>query len=216
PKDALESLQQNFEVANDGTQTLTPEQMSATLQDFESDSNIKELAEPEVTTTVGRQTEMRATEIQTIITKFIFQETSTNSEIAPRTEKVEFGPVLDVIPNVSSDGQKIKLTTIASDTKFFGYADPKNSPESFATNSAGEKVNLPAVLPVVQMNRASVQAVVSDGETLVLFPKAEVQQDQRLAQHIAQTEKKNGKKYLVAFITPTIVDASGNRIHSEK
>ena len=35
---------------------------------------VEELAEPEVTTTSGRQTEMRATEIITVITGFSFQQ----------------------------------------------------------------------------------------------------------------------------------------------
>jgi Flp pilus assembly secretin CpaC len=221
PKDMLEAFKKDIGVASDGTKLLTPEQMNTTIQDLEADSSVETLAEPEVITKSGRQAQMRITTIQTIITNFVFQDSTfvngaaIQDGISPQTESVESGPVLDVAPTISNDGLKIELTTIASDTKFFGYADPGNSPERFATNSAGQKINLPLIFPVLQMNQAVAKVTVADGQTLVLFPKANPQTDQRLAKHIAQAEKKSGEKFLVALITPTIVDAAGNRIHSD-
>ena len=214
PRATLETLQKNFVVANDGTERLTPEQMNSTLKNLRSNPDAKLLSGPEVTTSSGRQTQMRATKIQTVLTNFTLQENSGNSSVVPQSEKIECGSILDVIPAISSGGQKIDLKTTASFVRFFGYADPSGSPSRFATNSAGEKVNLPIILPVLQVNRASAQSTLSDGQTLVLFPKANVEQDQRLARHIAQAEKKSGGKFFVVMITPTIVDTAGNPIHS--
>jgi len=214
PRTTLETLQKNFAVASDGTERLTLEQMNSTLKNLRSNPDVKSLSAPEVITSSGRQTQMRATEIQTVVTNFTFQENSGNSSAVPQSEKIECGPILDVIPTISSDGQKIGLKTTASLVRFFGYADPEGLPSRFATNSAGEKVNLPIILPVLQVDRASAQSTLDDGQTLVLFPKADVEQDQRLTRHIAQAEMKKGKKFLVVMITPTIVDAIGNPIHS--
>ena len=215
PRATLETLQKNFAVANDGTERLTPEQMNSTLKNLRSNPGAELLSEPEVITSSGRQTQMRATEIQTVVTNFTFQEHSGNSSVVPQSEKIECGPILDVIPTFSSDGQKIGLKATASLVRFLGYADPAGSPLRFATNSAGEKVNLPTALPVLQVSRASTQSTLDDGQTLVLFPKADVEQDQRLTRHIAQAEMKKGKKFLVVMITPSIVDTAGNPIHSD-
>jgi Flp pilus assembly secretin CpaC len=230
PKSTLDALQKNFEVTSDGAEMLTPEQMKALLKSLRSNSGVKTFAEPEVVTTSGRHTQMRATTIQTIITDFVFQESTfvdgkqVKNAISPKTENVEFGPVLDVVPSVSNDGLKIELTTTASDTKFFGYADTttrnmfgfRSYPhERWVTNSAGQKIGLPEILPVQQMNQASAKVTLTDGQTLVLFPKVEPQTDERLTKHIAQAEKKNGEKFLVVLITPTFVDYGGNRIHSD-
>jgi hypothetical protein len=44
------------------------------IRALEQRNGFENLAEPEVTTTSGRQTQMRATDIKTIITSFSFQQ----------------------------------------------------------------------------------------------------------------------------------------------
>jgi Flp pilus assembly secretin CpaC len=44
------------------------------LQALEQRNGVEELAEPEATTISGRQTQMRATTLQTVITSFSFQQ----------------------------------------------------------------------------------------------------------------------------------------------
>jgi len=56
------------------TGILTNPNFRVVLHALEQRQGVEELAEPEVTTTSGRQTEMRATEIITIITGFNFQQ----------------------------------------------------------------------------------------------------------------------------------------------
>ena len=56
------------------TGILTNPNFRVVLHALEQRTGVEELAEPEVTTTSGRQTEMRATEIITVITGFNFQQ----------------------------------------------------------------------------------------------------------------------------------------------
>ncbi|HLX95570.1 MAG TPA: tetratricopeptide repeat protein [Verrucomicrobiae bacterium] len=56
------------------TGILTNPNFRVVLHALEQRQGVEELAEPEVTTTSGRQTEMRATEIITVITGFSFQQ----------------------------------------------------------------------------------------------------------------------------------------------
>jgi len=58
------------------TGILTNPNFRVVLHALEQRQGVEELAEPEVTTTSGRQTEMRATEIITVITGFSFQQGS--------------------------------------------------------------------------------------------------------------------------------------------
>ena len=59
------------------TGILTDPNFRVVLRAFEQRMGTEELAEPEVTTTSGRQTEMRATQIITIISGFNFQQGSS-------------------------------------------------------------------------------------------------------------------------------------------
>lgn len=188
------------------TGILTPENMQMILHLLESNPGAKILAEPEVTTTSGRQTQMRATVISTIITNFAFEENSGKSSITPQSAQIEFGPVLDVVPTISSDGEKIDLVTTASLLKFLGYADTKNATAHFATNSAGEQITLPTVLPQFEVKQASAKITVLDNQTVVLMPKSSNDENQNSSDE---------QKVLVVMITPTIVDSAGNRIHSD-
>jgi hypothetical protein len=62
------------------TGILTNPQFRMVIHALEQRSGAEFLAEPEVTTTSGRQTQMRATSIQSVITGFNFQQGS-----APQT-----------------------------------------------------------------------------------------------------------------------------------
>ncbi len=56
------------------TGILTDPNFRVVIHALEQRSGVENLAEPEVTTTSGRQTQMRATEVQTIITQITFQQ----------------------------------------------------------------------------------------------------------------------------------------------
>jgi hypothetical protein len=186
---------------------------------------VETLAEPEVTTTSGRQTQMRATEVLCVITNFLFDENPTNLEasISPQTEQIETGPIFDVVPNLLVDGRTVNLFAIPSVTEFIGYADCTNlAPDSF-TNSAGETGMLPVVLPAIKLSRETTTRNLFDGQSLVLFPKSEEVlfskpnkgRDERVAEHIRKWEKSTGDKRLMVVVTVDIVDSAGNRFYGD-
>jgi hypothetical protein len=204
---------------------LTAHQMKVFLQQFQSQNGVEELAEPEATTLTGRQTEMRATETQQVLTNYLFQvpPRPQHPTIVAQISNVEFGPTFDVVPIALADGYTISLKAIGSRTQFFGYADPKGF-KGFTTNYDGSEIQLPIALPAIQVSSASVQdALLYDDQTLVLFPKTEQLLDcppdeksrERVAEHIRQAEKKDGNKTLVVFVTVTLIDPAGNRLHSD-
>jgi RNA polymerase sigma factor (sigma-70 family) len=203
------------------TGILEPGSARTLLRTLESKPGFKILSEPEVTTVSGRQTQMRSTQILTIITNSIFEETKSAGAIMPQTGKMEIGPILDIEPAILANS-RIQITTTASVTYFLGYADGSNLLPDYATNSAGEQITLPIYLPAFQIKKAMTNATLADGQTLLLvlseaeplsFSKPNTEREARVAQHIAEAERKNGEKTVLVLVTTDMVDAAGNRLH---
>ena len=135
------------------TGILEPSSARTLLRTLESKPGVHILSEPEVTTLSGRQTQMRSTQIITIITNSIFEETKSAGSITPQTGQVEIGPTLDVVPAILANS-RIQITTTAFVTYFLGYADSSKLTPHYATNSAGEQIPLPIYLPAFQIKKA--------------------------------------------------------------
>lgn len=118
---------------------LTDAQFRVTLKALEALGGTEILATPKVTTLSGRQAQIQAVQLLSIV------DPTTKS-----TNAVPFGPTLDVIPEVSADDQTIDLTVLASLAKFHGY-----SPDA-------------PHLPLIESNTLNTHALVRDGQTLVL------------------------------------------------
>ncbi len=139
-------------------------------------------------------------------------------------QQVEVGPLLDVVPYVLADGYTINLTLIPSLTEFNGYDNPPN----IANVTAGlNVVQLPTVLPDFTVRQVVTTVNVWDGQTVVLGglitsttqtekDKVPVIGDLPLLGRLFQSQTKVAvKKNLMIFVTATIVDPAGNRIHSD-
>src|SRR5579862_2014095 len=88
------------------------------------------------------------------------------SAITPTVQQVETGPILDVIPDVLSDGYTINLTLIPSLIEFTGYQTP---PSLGSFSSAGlNVVLLPTALPGFSVREITTTVNVWDGQTVVL------------------------------------------------
>ncbi len=190
------------------TGIMSKSQLQTAFRTLESTPGVEELAEPEVTTSNGRQTEMRATEIVSIITNFVFAENSgtQSNSITPQVAKVETGPVLDTVATVLPDDYMIDLDAKASLTEFLGYDQPTNTIAVF--NAAGKKINLPGILPQLRVRQAGAHVNLYDGQTLLLgkFKTEAVGAD---------NVPKPDTRELLVFVTVNLVDAAGNRIHSD-
>lgn len=154
---------------------------------------------------------------------------AVGSSVQPIAEPVELGPVLDVIPYVTADGYTIQLSLIPTLKEFLGYDDPGQflaQIQSVGANPASALVT-PTPLPKFRLRQVVTTAIVWDGQTVVLgglisenvtktMDKVPMLGDLPLIGRLFTSESNNSqKKNLVIFVTPTIIDPSGNRLHSD-
>ncbi|HEX9047814.1 MAG TPA: hypothetical protein VF988_12375 [Verrucomicrobiae bacterium] len=145
------------------------------------------------------------------------------SAIVPITQSVETGPILDVVPYVLADGYTINLALIPSDTEFGGY-DQLQLPQ--VTGSLNV-VQLPTVLPKFTVRQVVTTVNVWDNQTVVLGglitstanstkDKVPIIGDVPLLGRLFQSQsKQTTKNNLMIFVTATIVDPSGSRVHTD-
>ena len=145
------------------------------------------------------------------------------SSITPNQQQVEIGPVLDVIPVVLSDGYTINLTLIPSLTEFSGYDQTPTIPSINVANV----VMIPTILPHFTVRQVVTTVNIWDNQTVVLGglisstiqntkDKVPMLGDLPLVGRLFQSQSKTSvKKNLMIFVTATIVDPAGNRVHSD-
>ena len=194
---------------------LTEEKFKTVLRALTAKPGIVSLGEPSGTTISGRQMQMRATEIITAVTNLAWQQTwvtnrgnvMVSNSIVPQTTQIETGPVLDVVPYVLSDGYTINLALIPSDTEFLGY-------DAVPPRVSGNLnvVQLPTVLPKFTVRQVVATVNIWDGQTVVL----EISESHSLVGGTVPGTKPDFQdKEMLVFITATIVDPAGNRVHSD-
>ncbi len=211
--------------ATNVTGVLSSPELQSVLHAVQQSKGTETLAEPEVTTLSGRQTQMRATQIITVITNFDFRELPTNSAITPQSTQVECGPVLDMVASVMPDGYTIDLKTTASLMEFLGYDKPSNSIPT--VTSTGAIVDVPKILPSFCVWQAEAHLKLWDGQTVVLGgltstqiqttkDKVPVPGNRSAGEPLFRTQTiRTVKKQLLVLITVTLVDPDGNRIHGD-
>lgn len=146
------------------------------------------------------------------------------SSVSPVTEQVETGPILDVVPYVLSDGYTINMSLIPSVTVFNGYATPPVIPDVTGNLNV---VQLPVILPDFTVRQVVTSVNVWDNQTVVIggLISSQVQTikdkvpalgDLPVVGRLFQSQSKTTqKKNLMIFVTATIVDPAGNRVHSD-
>jgi|ERR1017187_1890504 general secretion pathway protein D len=153
----------------------------------------------------------------------VVQQAQQPSAITPNQQQLETGPVLDVIPVVLSDGYTINLTLIPSLTEFGGYDTAPTIPGVNVENV----VQVPTILPKFTVRQVVTTVNIWDNQTVVLGglisssvqsqkDKVPVLGDLPLVGRLFQSQSKvSVKKNLMIFVTATIVDPAGNRVHSD-
>jgi general secretion pathway protein D len=149
--------------------------------------------------------------------------TPGTSAITPITQSVETGPILDVVPYVLADGYTINLALIPSDTEFGGY-DTLTLPQVTGNLNV---VQLPTVLPKFTVRQLVTTVNVWDNQTVVLGglitssvnstkDKVPIAGDLPLLGRLFQSQSKvTQKNNLMIFVTATIVDPAGSRVHTD-
>ena len=147
------------------------------------------------------------------------------SAITFNTSPIETGPILDVVPYVLSDGYTINLALIPSLTDFNGY---DTAPAIPGVTGGLNVVQLPVILPNFTVRQVVTTVNVWDNQTVVIggLISSQVQSTKdkvpiigdvpmfgRLFQSASKTTI---KKNLMIFVTATIVDPAGNRVHSDE
>ena len=155
------------------------------------------------------------------------------STIQPIATPIELGPVLDVVPYVSADGYTVQMTLIPTIKEFIGYDLETAALFSAQAQSVGGAVassplTTTTPLPIFRLRQVVTSAVVWDGQTVVLGglisenvmrtkDKVPVLGDLPIAGRLFRSEAfSTKKKNLLIFVTPTIIDPAGNRMHSEE
>jgi general secretion pathway protein D len=146
------------------------------------------------------------------------------SAITFDTQPVETGPILDVVPYVLSDGYTINMALIPSVTVFNGYDTPPTIPNVTGNLNV---VQLPVILPDFTVRQVVTTVNVWDNQTVVLggLISSQIQStkqqvpvigDLPLLGRLFQSQSKTTqKKNLMIFVTATLVDPAGNRVHSD-
>jgi general secretion pathway protein D len=153
------------------------------------------------------------------------------STIVPVPEPFEIGPVLDVVPYVNADGYTIQMTILPTLKEFLGYDDSGQFVAQIqgaaASGPSPTALTQPTPLPKFRLRQVATTCMVWDGQTVVLGgliaenvqkmkDKVPVLGDLPLLGRFFRSESNiASKKNLVIFVTPTLIDPAGNRLHSD-
>jgi type II secretory pathway component GspD/PulD (secretin) len=193
------------------TSILTDPTFKRILKSLEKRDHATLVDEGEVTTLSGRQANFQVVDMKTIVNGVTATVTNNATTYTYQTTAEPFGPTLDVVPYVCADGYTIQMTVMPNVTEFLGYEDPK-ALANYATNFSGATMPLPKT----RVRKMNTSAIVWDGQTMVLGNLTDelvVSGPNGTASRQPFTGDK--KKQLLIFITPTIIDPAGNRVHNE-
>jgi len=228
------------------TGILTDPQFRMVLRAIEQREGADILAAPKVVALSGRQAQLSAVDIPTIVTGLntggqvgggganantgAGGGNAAQQNLTFTTQQFPTGPSLDVIPYVSSDGFTVQMTILPVMTEFLGYDEIGGRFRAVSQLAVGGTVGAALTaetpLPRIRVRQVITHAIVWDGQTVVLGglisedvrktkDKVPVLGDIPLLGKLFTSESNFAKKKnLVIFVTPTIIDPSGNRIHS--
>jgi type II secretory pathway component GspD/PulD (secretin)/tetratricopeptide (TPR) repeat protein len=224
------------------TGIMTDPQFRVAIQAIEQRTGTDLLSAPKVTTESGRQAHMAAQDLVYIVTQASVTEatsavgglTGGTGVAAPSvnysTSFIPLGPALDVLPTVSADGYSIQMALLPTFLEFLQY-DPPGQFVPEAQGAAGSTLGVPITaqlpLPHFRIRAVATTCDVWDGQTVVLggliseqiykiHDKVPVLGDLPFFGKLFQSQSSDStKENLLIFVTPTMIDPSGNRVHTD-
>jgi type II secretory pathway component GspD/PulD (secretin) len=195
-------------------EVLTDPQFRAVLHALEQRDGVDLLTEQSVTTVSGRQAQIQVADIQTIVK--LNPQALVPPGVAPSNlllpEVLYSGPLLDIIPYVAEDGEKIQLTVTATVTEFVGY-DPPETGDAAPVYVDGKPAKVKRPHPRTHVRTMQAAANLYDGQTVVLGrPTDEMITFDKDGK--ALSAPSTSKKNLLVFVTATLIDAAGNPVHN--
>jgi hypothetical protein len=125
------------------------------------------------------------------------------------TNRVPIGPTLDVLPTATPDGRAISLKATATTVDFVGFDDPG---PMMLDPKTGKEITDQSKSPRFRVRQTQKDITLSDGETLVIFGWSD--KEITLGKDAEPRPfKEDSKHRLLIFVTATLIDAAGNRIH---
>jgi type II secretory pathway component GspD/PulD (secretin) len=184
---------------------LTSPQVRELSQALQNKYGVAELSDGQITTLSGRQVQFRVADLQMEAAMKLL-----NTNHPTLTNTLPTGPTLDMIPFVATDGYTIEMTLIPTLPEFLGYDDPGQ----FVIQDHGTNGPLTTVLPLphFRLRQVTTSVVVWDGQTAVLgglIPKGDLP-------WIGKSSRDGHEQALLIFVTPTIIDPVGNRVHTDE
>jgi hypothetical protein len=204
---------------NTGTTQIPEVQARQYLAQWKSTPGVHILSEASVTTESGRRTSMQVGDTISLLA-YTNSTPRGSPHVEPHTNQVPIGTLLDLIPTVSGDDVTMQFVITASVTDFLGYdslTDVKTNQDVFLLPPT---VALP--LPHFRVHElyTKAKASVRDGRTLVMFagmingPGMNGNAWRSGDLPLMSGSPGDGKPFLI-FITPTIIDPAGNRVHAD-
>lgn len=200
---------------------LTDPQTRVLLRALEQHDGADILSQPSVTTLSGRPVQVQVTQLQTIVKSInpqaltlpgVHRTKAAEAQVF-LTETIPLGPVLDVVPEVGEDGQTIRMKITATLNEFLGY-DALARQEKVKVYVDGKSRRVVVPHPRLRVTTLETTAAVRDGQTLVMGdPKGTMTTFD--AEGKPTTQPAAIEKKLLVFLTATLLDPAGNRIHPE-
>ncbi|MGI8965539.1 MAG: hypothetical protein ACR2H1_05550, partial [Limisphaerales bacterium] len=228
------------------TGVLTDPQFRVVIHALEQRGGVDVLSAPSITTLSGRQAEISVLTLNTIVASVDIDQQASGgtangtggsspgvigSTITYFVQPLPFGTTLDVVPYVSADDYSIQMSIIPTITEFLGYDNPGQfvpQGQSAAGNTIGVPLTAVLPLPRLGLRQVTTSCNVYDGQTVVLGglitenvnkikDKIPVLGDLPFVGRLFRSESQNSvKRNLMIFVTPTIIDPAGNRVHSDE
>ena len=224
-----------------GSAVLTEAQTTSFLELLRNQSGVDFISAPRVSTFSGRQAEVAVLDEKTIVTGVNMLATQSNNTINETldltvrtngiiserlrgvvpattflTEKIQIGPVVDVIPRVSPKGDSVQLGTVCRLTEFRGYEDQGTNTLSVQVKGGVEMFSrIP--YPRFRIRESATDATVPDGQSLLLaaLPVSEqvIMKDKVVmlgdlpvvGRFFTSSQTNTVQKQLLILITPRIV-----------
>jgi len=201
--------------STNGICVLTDGSSSAVLHALGEKPDVTLLNEMAVTTLSGRQCQMQAVDLQTVVMGINTQALAFPgvTRSALKTQSIPSGPVLDIVPTVMTNDWSIHMTLFANVMEFLGYDKPTQKTRVYEDGKSQE-IDLP--LPRFRVQNCETRAILRNRQTLVLGCESLNVSCDGLGNSTTTTNTDTSLKKLLVFVTPTLIDAAGNPIHEGK
>jgi type II secretory pathway component GspD/PulD (secretin)/tetratricopeptide (TPR) repeat protein len=155
---------------------------------------------------------------------------SVASQSSYNTVPFPSGPSLDVLPSISADEFSVQMVLLPTYTEFVGYDDPGQfipQAQSVGGGTIGIPLTAQLPLPRLRLRQVVTSCNVWDGQTVFLGgllgeninkikDKVPMLGDLPFVGRLFRSESSQAvKENLMIFVTPTIVDPAGNRVHTD-